>query len=292
MLRMERLAGIVGIGCLLVVLSPSRSSAADAVVTAPETIVRSAPFEVAPELTRLTATDRLPADEQPQGPWRRVKLPDGRYGFVKDADVELRAPLAPGAGAPVTRTSEVAASATAPRPPVRHIAIGEATPSLLGVVFALMPVGTLTADASPQGDTISNDSAFAVGVAPFIDFAVSPFAALGLSPQVIFRTRGEGATGPSATQLDLRGRVTGRAPVSPNAHAYGRLSPGYSFIFLPNPTTGASTPQGLLIDVSVGAEIGVLPKLFLVMELGYQIGFHSTMSSRYLHIGSGLAYAF
>ena len=58
----------------------------DRVITAPEAPVRSAPFDVAPEVAHLHAGDRVHADDQPQGQWRPVVLPGGRYGFVRAAD--------------------------------------------------------------------------------------------------------------------------------------------------------------------------------------------------------------
>jgi hypothetical protein len=166
-------------------------------------------------------------------------------------------------------------------------------PSLLGVVFELMPAGTITGVGSdaPQGRAVSRDAAFAVGATMFLDAALSRFLALGMASRVGLRTKPEDATGLSATQVDLRVRLTARAPVSPNAHLYGRLSPGYSFIMLPQ-SNDVSPPIGALIDCAVGAEIGVLPRMFVVVDLGYQVGFQSPMSSRYLHIGAGLAYAF
>src|SRR5262245_7426996 len=67
--------------------------AEDRTVLVPETSVRSAPFDVAPEIARLRAGDRVSADEQAQGTWRRVALPDGRHGFVHDADTQHAEPL-------------------------------------------------------------------------------------------------------------------------------------------------------------------------------------------------------
>lgn len=168
---------------LAVALAAPQSRAADLDLTAPESIVRSAPFEVAPEIARVHAGDKLSGDDQAQGSWRRVQLKDGRHGFIHDADARVVA--APVVVAPVVPTQPAAATA---------------------------------------------------------------------------------ASGPQ------RARVA----VPP----------------------GVSNPAGLLLDFSVGAEIAVLPKLFVVIDLGYQIGFQSTtdvdgtqvdFDSRYLHIGAGLA---
>ena len=146
----------------------------------------------------------------------------------------------------------------------------------------------------------STDSAFAVAVAPFVDIALSPEFAIGASLQVIFRVRGDGSTGESAKEFDLRVRLTARKPMSPNVRVFGRLSPAYSSISIPASPTGAPTipdPQGFLVDFSVGTEVALLPNLFLVVDLGYQAGFQSSSTSdgnsfngtRYLHLGGGLA---
>jgi hypothetical protein len=63
--------------------------AGEAIVTAPDVVVRTAPFEVAPELGHVHAGDKLWADDQPLDAWRRVRLPDGRFGLVHDVDIKV-----------------------------------------------------------------------------------------------------------------------------------------------------------------------------------------------------------
>jgi len=98
-----------------VVLCASGARAGEAVVKASTTVVRSAPFEVAPELVRLHAGERLPADDRPQGAWRRVRLPDGRFGLVHDADLEITVNAPP--TAPVNAATTPPPPATAAPPP-------------------------------------------------------------------------------------------------------------------------------------------------------------------------------
>ena len=371
------------------------ANAAESLVTAAASPVRTAPFDVAPLLARVHAGDKLVADEQPQGLWRRVQLPDGRWGFMRDADVKVAVPPAPppaaagskdaagAAGPPAKLTAKVgvlelgvrgAPAADAPvlkmlrqdaevvvsseasdgwrrvdlpdgqegyvadaglkvdagappaavaapglappaapigsSPPVVTQPPGDAEPTegptLFGVIFEMLPFGTLSATASSgtQTSALSSDSVFALAVAPFLDVPLSPFFTLGASPQVILRVKGEGATGESATEFDLRARLTARAPVSPNARLYARLSPAYSIISLPSPPLAAQPPpdpKGFLLDVAVGTEVQLVPNLFLVVDLGYQFGFQSAsvtengvttdldLHSRYLHLGGGLA---
>jgi len=290
------------------------ASAAEREVTAAEAPVRSAPFDVAPEIARARAGDRLPADDQPQGSWRRVQLQDGRHGFVRDADLQEPppAPVAAAAAHSASAELEVTPAAAAAPAPVAQVRAPapvddkpQAGPTLLGVTFEILPVGTLR--ATEAGTTnASIDSAFAVAVAMALDFPASPYFAIGLSPKVIFRVKNDGTERvESAKEYDFRFRLTGRAPLSRNTRAYARISPGYSIISLPADDTASLTPapdpRGFLVDTSVGVEAALLPDLFAIIDLGYQVGFQSSKSadgtstfdgSQYLHLGGGFAVGF
>jgi len=269
-------------------LCPSTVRAENRTVGVSETPVRSAPFDVAPEVARLHAGDRVSADDQSEGPWRRVGLPDGRYGFVWDADthhVGGPAIAPPPSKVTVPLSFQRPESSTAPEKPF-----------LLGVMFELLPVGTLAAKPA-NGAGASADSVFAVGVAPFLDAAISPYLAVGISPQVIFRVKSDRDAGESAKEVDIRARFTGRLPLSPKVGVFGRFSPGYSTILLPS-ATGTSTVsgsnlQGFVMDFAAGLEVAVLPNLFIVSGLGYQAGFQSDsaneLHTNYLHVGAGFA---
>jgi hypothetical protein len=282
------IASVVLVGAII--RAQTQARAAEGLVTAPETPVRAAPFDVAPELTRVHAGDRLPADDQAQGAWRRVRLPDGRYGFLPDAAATITG-VGPRGPSPVV--SEPRTLAPEPRP---------GGPNLFGVMFEILPVGTLKSTASTATSTnASADSVFAVAVAPTLDISVSPTFAIGASPQIIFRVKRDASTSESATEFDFRGRLTVRRPMSPTVRVYGRLSPAFSIISLPAGPSNAQAspdPKGFLVDFSVGTEVALLPNLFFVVDLGYQLGFQSSTSadgsttfngSRYLHLGGGLA---
>jgi hypothetical protein len=66
-----------------------RVEALEVNVTVSESVVRSAPFDVAPEIGRVHAGDRLSGRDQPAGEWRVVKLPDGRSGYLRERDVTV-----------------------------------------------------------------------------------------------------------------------------------------------------------------------------------------------------------
>lgn len=105
-----------------VVLWSAAALAGEALVRVPEAVVRSAPYEVAPVIARLRAGDRLPADDGPQGAWRRVRLADGRFGLVHDADVEVTAVLLPTYG-PLPCGGETGVYAIVP-PRLREFSVG------------------------------------------------------------------------------------------------------------------------------------------------------------------------
>lgn len=367
MQRMARIARslVVVLFSSPVLLGAGSARAAEVDVVAREVVVRSAPFDVAPEVARVHAGDKLSGNDQPSGEWRFVKLPDGRGGYLHEADVKLVAPppavavpgapasppapqsarvialelgvrATPGDAAPVTKmlrqndrvvvlpelkdgwrsvqlsdgqrgfVQEAGLKLdAAPAPAIAAVALApesvapppsptpEHPDAQLGLLFELLPTGSVS--ATELGSELSSDTAVTVAVAPFIDFPLSPYAALGFSPQFVFGVKGTNATS-SATEYDLRARLTGRYPVSAGGAIYGRLSPGYSIVSAPNLPPGVSNPAGFLIDVSAGAEIVINPQVSLALELGYQAGFQSTtdtngaqadLKTRYLHLGVG-----
>ncbi|HXU05565.1 MAG TPA: hypothetical protein VN903_31620 [Polyangia bacterium] len=308
---------VVVVSLVLCAIWLSTAHADERAISAAETPVRSAPFDVAPEIARLHSGDHVCGDDQVQGAWRRVGLPDGRHGFVRDADTQAgpnvpggpcapppapTPPTASAVGGSVAATDASAAAVSTQSTPVavqRQEALTPPDgPHLLGVTFELFPVGTLSSTPTNAAASDTRDAFFAVGVAPFFDGALSPYISIGVSPQVIFRVRAEGVSGESLKEFDFRGRLTGRLPLSPKVRAFVRASPAYSLIVVPSPpsTSGrpaAPNPQGFLLDGSVGLEIGVLPNLFVVTDLGYQSGFQSSdagdFNTSYLHLGAGFA---
>lgn len=92
---------------------------------------RSAPFAVAPLVEVVAARTKVSADEKATNGWRRVQLPDGKFAFVRDEDVEVdlsqvKPPAAPPTAA--ATPSETAAAPAAAATPVEPLA----TPSAGG----------------------------------------------------------------------------------------------------------------------------------------------------------------
>ena len=180
----RRMKQVIAVACALgagLVLAGSARAAQD-VVTTRETAVRSAPFDVAPEIVHAAPGIHFAAADQAQGAWRRVQLPDGRFGYLRDSDVisigtpantvvpapDPHAPSSAVAAAPPVVTAPVV---TAPAASSETSAPATFGPTLVGVMFALLPVGTLSRTASNVDDSI--DAFFAVAVAAFVDTPVS-----------------------------------------------------------------------------------------------------------------------
>jgi hypothetical protein len=70
-------------------LTSSSVAAAAPSITTQSTSARSAPFKVAPVVQELGAGTQVMADDEATNGWRRVKLPDGKFAFVPDADVKV-----------------------------------------------------------------------------------------------------------------------------------------------------------------------------------------------------------
>jgi len=270
--------------------------------------VRSAPFDVAPEIVHAVPGIHFAGAYQAQGAWRQVQLPDGRFGYLHGGDViptgnPLTAavpapdPHAPPAAAPAAVVAAAPAFAAVPAQPADIGAAPHFGPTLVGVMFSLLPVGTLSGTSSGpnQKSDTSVDAYFAVAASAFVDAPVSPHVSLGFSPQVVFRVNGGTPSSSSATEFDFRGRLTGRLPLSQATAVFARLSPAFSFLSMPPGVEG--DPKGFLLDASVGTEVALLPNLFLIVDLGYQAGFQTHDyatgatfdGTRYLHLGGGLA---
>jgi hypothetical protein len=294
------------------VVMSSVAWAADVAVTAAESKVHSAPFDVAPVLGNLHAGDKLTGEPDARAGWLRVTLPDGRQGFLHANDTQIVGPPPPPAvsapapvsvppaeipdGAAAAPAPGPSAPAPSPEPAPPAVTLTPAAPlpfgqTLLGVAFELFPVGTINGGNSVDADVTA-------ALAPFLDVPLSPGVALGVSPQFLFKVKASGDT-QSATEYDLRARLTLREPVAPNARVFARLSPGYSIVSLPSGAlpAGASDPSGFVVDFSFGTEAMLWPDTTLVVDVGYQLGFQGTSvdgqevdyRTRFLHVGFGLA---
>jgi hypothetical protein len=306
---MRKLAALsMALGALI----SATALAAEVEITAGESIVRTAPFDVAPTLAHVHAGDRLTGEADAQNGWLRVSLPDGRNGFVHAGDARALPPPAAPAPPPLPAADSGEAQAPPALPLPAAIAGGQPTtvvvpisappshrngPTLLGMMFELLPVGSV--ELTQKGMTTTGDALVTVALAPFVDVPLSPAFELGASPQFVFKVKTSGDVG-SATEYDLRARLTVRDPAATTARMFARVSPGYSILSLPAGALpdNTSSPAGFWVDFAVGSEIAVSPDSWLVVDLGYQIGLQGTtlpdgsnadFRTQFVHLGIGLA---
>jgi hypothetical protein len=176
-----------------------------------------------------------------------------------------------------------------------------ATPAVrIGAELALLPLGKLTTEIGDE--KASFDSVLTFGVGGVLQIPLGNVFTIDLAPRVVFNVKSEDDTD-SATELDLRARLTAGGHVSPNARLYVALEPGYSFLFLPiDPPAGIemSKPRGLTFGFAGGALLRVSPGVHLTTEVGYQFGFQSStikvpgqsvdidVTASFLHVAGGI----
>jgi hypothetical protein len=172
----------------------------------------------------------------------------------------------------------------------------------IGGELALLPVGTLTVDTGSE--KASFDSAVTLGVGGVLQIPLNEIFTIDLAPRIVFNVKSENDTD-SATELDLRARLTAGGYVTPGTRLYVAVQPGYSFLFLPiDPPAGVemSTPSGLTLGVAAGAVFRVSPGVHLTSEIGYQFGFQATtlrasgqsldidVTASFLHLAGGVLF--
>lgn len=168
-------------------------------------------------------------------------------------------------------------SAPEAAPPPR--ALDRPSAARIGAELAVLPVGTLTLDDG--SDKASFDAEPTLGVGAVLQIPFSEVFTIDLAPRVVFNVKSKNDTD-SATELDLRVRLTAGGEVSPGARLYAALQPAYSFVFLPiDPPPGVemSAPSGLAFGLAAGAVFRVSPGVHVTSEVGYQFGFQSTTIS-------------
>jgi SH3-like domain-containing protein len=131
-----------------IVLFAGPAGAATAVVLRAGAEVRSAPFAVAPVVAHLELDATLPADDQPTNGWRRVRLPNGTFGFVADDALRVEASPARPAAAPAAAATPTPASTTAaPDVVAARVKVLELTartqPDTAAPVLRVFPSGAL-----------------------------------------------------------------------------------------------------------------------------------------------------
>jgi hypothetical protein len=169
-------------------------------------------------------------------------------------------------------------------------------PLRLSFTLAPMPVGQLQISQGAFPD--QTGAAFALALAPAIDYSFSRFLYVGFAPQYIFNVARTNLEGDAARELDLRIRLGAMAQVREHLRLFAHAAPGYSVVMLPSPSSlgAADNPKGLVLGFAAGAMVDLSRAVFLSAEAGYQLGFQGYTSfgssydfhTRFLHVGLGL----
>src|SRR6185503_9848624 len=168
--------------------------------------------------------------------------------------IELSAVLA-GLLVPALTAAQPAPAPAYPAPPAPN-----RKPSVrIGGEVALLPLGKLT--VASGADKESFDPVVTVGVGGVLQIPLNDIFTIDFAPRIVFNVKSKDDTD-SATELDLRARLTAGGYVAPNARLYAALEPGYSFVFTPiDPPAGVdmSTVSGLTFGLAAGAVFRVSP---------------------------------
>lgn len=176
--------------------------------------------------------------------------------------------------------------------PARALAAEGDTPGAFRIGLNLVPepFGKFTVSVqTPIGSfSGSRDTAFAFGLAPYLDYVVHRNVFLGFSPVYSFHIKADGSNGDSGEELDLLIRAGVQFPVIPRLEVFGYLAPGYSIIMVPN----ADNPSGFVLGFHGGATYNLNSSVFALFQLGYQFGYQSVDSgdakTEFFQFGLGL----
>jgi hypothetical protein len=218
----------------------------------------------------------------------------------------LLGPVAPAAAPPPSPPPPAQPKAV---PPVIEVAPEQSSTSgrfTLGLSASVLPGGSISIDAPTSW---RSDAKVATGLAPFVDYALTPYLSAGFSPRILFNVASSGDRS-AATEIDLRGRLSLQLPATSRIALVGRVSSGYSIVALPSSTarafagTTAGTPNGWLLGLTAGAAYMISARMFLLVEVGYQLGFQRATftadaggetetgyRTRYPHVGLGFGVA-
>jgi hypothetical protein len=202
----------------------------------------------------------------------------------------LMGSAAPASGAPAATASP------APRP---ERGIGDEPALRIGGELAVLPLGSLAAGTRQQRMSINADAAFGIG--GVLQRPLNQWFTVAFAPRLLFNVKGSSASASgtgtsSATELDLRGRLTAGGYASPVIRTYVALDPGYSVVLQPSDSPTPSNPSGPTLGFAVGLAFQVAGSAWMTSEIGYQFGFQSllisgtevALRSSFLHLAVGV----
>ena len=235
------------VGLPLVLLGSSLARAAEVDITAPEAVVHTAPFNVAPVLARVHAGDKLTGDADAQAGWLRVQLPDSRRGFLQVADARL------GLDLPTAAPPAVGSASSPPAPP--NAVAGAERGEMRRVGLAIHPeIGFLL--PSPSGGAVKANSTPAIAS-----------VGLGVGYDIRRRVEVEGTISTTASSTRATKGASGAVDVGTIVRALVRWH---------QHETGWSPLVSAGPAVITGGNFGTVPLLHVEggIELRSQVGFY------------------
>ena len=164
-----------------------------------------------------------------------------------------------------------------------------------GLAIDVLPKGSIAVSDHTTGTSLSSDTTTTAAVTGLFDVRVWKFLSVGLWPTYITNVQAHNAND-SASELDLRARVTAAFAPGPRVRLFAYGAAGFSWVFPPN-EMGVSEPDdtGPCFTFGGGAAYGVGTRTALAADIGYQIGLQSAsgldVHVSYLHIGIGVLVA-
>jgi hypothetical protein len=138
-----------------------------------------------------------------------------------------------------------------------------------GLRLMMLPGGDVRAEIAKI--SIHADLAFAFGLSPYFDVALSRYVFLGLGPEFLFNVKVDGQDSASSTIINTNLRLKGQIPLQRNFSAYGLITPGFSMIL--DPKNEGDIPKGFNMGLAVGGCYQGAKSMGLFFEAGYQLGF-------------------
>jgi len=153
-----------------------------------------------------------------------------------------------------------------------------------GLGLRFMPIGWLD---MPDVANRSFRAYPALGFAPFVDYRLSRFFSVGISPEVTLNVVPNRSGYHGGEMLVLDARLSARYPYQGLIEPYAIVTGGYSVIW----RNEASAASGPAVGATLGLRLKFAQRHAVFAELGYQRGFQrvegQAYSPSYLIMGAG-----
>ena len=149
-----------------------------------------------------------------------------------------------------------------------RVGSAEETMFIAGIQAQLVTAATVTVgDGTVDGNTTG-------ALAADVEVEVSPYVSFGFAPRLVFEAGPASGPVDQGAQIDLVGRLTGRVPVTRTLAPFAYLAAGYSLVGVPDGGEPGGDAEGAVLGLGGGAALQVSPEIAVLIDVGYQVGFH------------------